>query len=431
MTDGIQGALRLRIEGGRRLGGEYRPAGNSNAAVALIATALLSAESTHLANLPRTTSTLAMLETAATLGASVQTEDEGRAIAAELSGVSFASATLSRASHGRYAGTLLLLAPLLCAHERATARLDVPLRRVRVHLAALRALGLVEEAAAGQVILRRRRWGRASLVLTEPSVTATALVLMLAARLGEETQLENAACEPHIQEMGHLLNRMGACVEGMNTNRLVIRGRRELHGASATVGPSHIETASVAAIAALSGGGLLIKGIRATDLRMITQVFRQLGLQLELREDALTIPRQEHPTISAREEDMDAEIETSTWPGFPSDLVAMATLIATQAPRSTLIHERLYDNHLFFVDRLNAMGAQIVLCDPHRALVIGAQQLKGIYMDSPDIRAGLGMIAAALIARGESVLDNAQVIEQSFAGVLNQLVALGAQIEPG
>ena len=356
-------------------------------------------------------------------------EGENGALTAHIQGGAWSTDTLPKAANARYAGTLLLLAPLLCAHECIHIELDVPLRRIRAHLAAMRALGLVESAVGGQVLLRRQPWGQRALVLAEPSVTATALIMMLAARLGEETTLDNAACEPHIQELGQLLTQMGARIDGLGTNRLRIFGQRELSGARARVGPDHIEAGSVAAIAALSGGEVRMPGVRAADMHMIAQVFAQLGLRVELAAGALTVPAQEGPRASEREEDIDTEIETSTWPGFPSDLVAIATLIATQAPRSTLIHERLYDNHLFFVDRLNAMGAQIVLCDPHRALVIGAQQLSGVYMDSPDIRAGLGMVGAALIARNETVLDNAQVIEQNFAGALDKLAALGAQIE--
>ena len=421
--------MRLRIKGGLPLVGEYRPAGNTNAAVALLAASLLGRAPVRLENLPRTTSTNAMLETAAGLGASVEWRGENGALSAHSQGGAWSTHTLPREANARYAGTLLLLAPLLCAHERIRIELYVPLRRIRTHLAAMRALGLVEEASGGQVLLRRRLWGRRALVLTEASVTATALIMMLAARLGEETTLDNAACEPHTQELGQLLTKMGARIDGLGTNRLHIFGQRELSGAQARVGPDHIEAGSVAAIVALSGGHVRMPGVRVADMRMIAQVFAQLGLRMSLADGALTVPTQAGPRASEREEDIDTEIETSTWPGFPSDLVAIATLIATQAPRSTLIHERLYDNHLFFVDRLNAMGAQIVLCDPHRALVIGAQRLTGVYMDSPDIRAGLGMVGAALIARNETVLDNAQVIGRNFAGALEKLAMLGAQIE--
>ena len=421
--------MRLRICGGAPLVGEYQPAGNTNAAVALLAAGLLSQSAVNLQNLPRTTGTFAMLETAAGLGADIRWQTDNGALSAQISGGKWSTQTLPRYANERYAGTLLFLAPLLCAHERVTVELDVPLRRIRAHIAALRQLGLVEEAAHGSVSLFRRYWGERTLVLTEPSVTGTALIMMLAAKLGEKTTLENAACEPHTQELGRLLMQMGAKIAGLGTNRLVIWGKREFQGAQAVVGPDHIEAGSVAAIAALSGGEVRMPGVRGADMRMIAQVFTQLGLRLQLSADELFVPRQEGPLASDREEDIDAEIETSTWPGFPSDLVAIATVIATQAPSSTLIHERLYDNHLFFVDRLNAMGAQIVLCDPHRALVIGAHRLQGVYMDSPDIRAGLGMVGAALIARDETTMDNAQVIEQQFAGSLDQLVALGAQIE--
>ena len=430
--------MRLRIEGGQPLSGEFRPAGNSNAAVALLAASLLSSESVTLSGLPRATGALAMLETAAEIGAELEWY-EGRpgssrngAIIARVRGGARLAPLLPRSAHARYAGNLLLLAPMLCAapaDEQVRVELDYPLRRIRVHLAALRELGLVESAQGAELALRRRCWQERALMLAEPSVTATALIMMLAARLGGETTIENAACEPHIQELGRLLQQMGARIAGLGANRLRIQGQPELGGAEASVGADHIEAGSVAAIVALSGGEASLPGLRAADMRMILQVFSRLGLRLGWENGALRVPAQGTPLVSQREEELDAEIETSTWPGFPSDLVAIATLIASQAPQSTLIHERLYDNHLFFVDRLNAMGAQIVLCDPHRALVIGRQPLHGVYMDSPDIRAGLGMVGAALIARGETVLDNAEVIEQNFADALDKLTALGARIE--
>ncbi|MEO8394888.1 MAG: UDP-N-acetylglucosamine 1-carboxyvinyltransferase, partial [Chloroflexota bacterium] len=183
-----------------------------------------------------------------------------------------------------------------------------------------------------------------------------------------------------------------------------------------------------AAIAAMSGGRIQIEGIRMSDMRVIAKIYWRLGIQLDIDEAAIFVPKHDTLTVSNREEDADSSIETAPWPGFPSDLVAVATVIATQARGTSLIHEKLFANRLLFVDKLKAMGAQIVLCDPHRAIVVGPSPLRGIYMDSPDVRAGLGMLAAALIAEGESVIDNAQAIEQSFAGVLGKLQAINAKI---
>jgi UDP-N-acetylglucosamine 1-carboxyvinyltransferase len=251
---------------------------------------------------------------------------------------------------------------------------------------------------------------------------------MLAACLGRETVIHNAACEPHTQELAHLLEQMGAQIDGIGSNVVRIFGKPQLHGAAASVGPDHIEVASIAAISAMSGGRVQIDGTRLADLRMIVKVYSGLGIQLDADETALFVPKHGQLSVSNREEDVDASIETAPWPGFPSDLVAIATVIASQARGTSLIHEKLFNNRLLFVDKLNAMGAQIVLCDPHRAIVVGPTPLRAIYMDSPDVRTGLGMLGAALIASGTAVIDNAQVIEHSFEGALKKLQALGAKI---
>jgi UDP-N-acetylglucosamine 1-carboxyvinyltransferase len=252
--------------------------------------------------------------------------------------------------------------------------------------------------------------------------------MMLATRLGKETMIHNAACEPHIQELAHMLNAMGAHIEGIGSNVLHVSGVSELGGADVTIGPNHIEAASVAAISAMSGGRVQIEGIRQSDMRMIGKIYGWLGIQVDMDETHFFIPRHETLTISNREEDVDSSIETAPWPGFPSDLVAVATVVATQARGASLIHEKLFNNRLLFVDKLKAMGAQIVLCDPHRVIVVGPSPLRGIYMDTPDVRTGLGMLGAALTAEGESVIDNAQALEHTFGNVLPKLQALNARI---
>ena len=251
---------------------------------------------------------------------------------------------------------------------------------------------------------------------------------MLATCLGKETIIHNAACEPHIRELCELLEMMGVHIEGVNSNVLRILSPPNLTGASSSIGPNHIEAASIAAMTALTGGRVQIKGICPSDMRMIAKIYERLGIQLDLDEGEIFVPRHKQLAVLNREEDVDSSIETAIWPGFPSDLVAVATVIATQARGTSLIHEKLFNNRLLFVDRLKAMGAQIVLCDPHRAIVVGPSPLYGIYMASPDVRAGLGLLCAALIASGTSTIDNAQVIEHSFGDVIHKLQGLGAQI---
>jgi UDP-N-acetylglucosamine 1-carboxyvinyltransferase len=335
---------------------------------------------------------------------------------------------LTHAETNGFVVALLFLPSLLVRRQHARIEIDFPLNRIRTHLDALRDLGIDVVILNGGIECEVARWDYQDIILTQASVTATAIALMLAACLGRETVIHNAACEPHTQELAHLLEQMGAQIDGIGSNVVRIFGKPQLHGAAASVGPDHIEVASIAAISAMSGGRVQIDGTRLADLRMIAKVYSGLGIQLDADETALFVPKHGQLSVSNREEDVDASIETAPWPGFPSDLVAIATVIASQARGTSLIHEKLFNNRLLFVDKLNAMGAQIVLCDPHRAIVVGPTPLRAIYMDSPDVRTGLGMLGAALIASGTAVIDNAQVIEHSFEGALKKLQALGAKI---
>lgn len=417
--------MRIKVEGQQPLNGVYEPSGNPNAAMALLAAALLTDQPVTLRNIPRTTSTRTLLEVVEWLGVSLSWQDNHtlRVQAGQLT-----HRTLSEIQIGSSAGVLLLIAPLLVRRQYARLEIDFPLNRIRTHLEALRDLGLDVVTVHGAVECRAAQWDYKDIILSQASVTATGIVVMLAACLGKETIIHNAACEPHIRELCLLLEDMGAHIEGIGSNVLRVLSPPVLQGADITVGPNHIEAASVAAIGALSGGRIQVAGTRLADMRMIAKIYQRLGIELDLDETNLFVPRHKQITVLNREEDVDSSIETSIWPGFPSDLVAIATVIATQARGTSLIHEKLFNNRLLFVDRLKAMGAQIVLCDPHRAIVVGPSPLYSIYMASPDIRTGMGMLGAALVAAGTSTIDNAQVIEHHFGDVLHKLQALGAQI---
>jgi UDP-N-acetylglucosamine 1-carboxyvinyltransferase len=417
--------MRIRVEGKHALNGSYRPAGSTNAAMALLAAALLTDKVLTLHNVPQTTNMQAMLTVAERLGAKLSTPaPDTLTIQAE----QLTLRTLTEADTNGLVGMMLFLPAMLTRRQHIRIEFDFPLNRIRAHLEALRDLGQEVSAANGALECKAQPWERKEITLMQTSVTATAVVLMLAARLGKETIIHNAACEPHVQELAHLLCEMGAHIEGIGSNALRVISPPELSGAEATLGPDIIEAASVAAIVAMSGGRAQIEGVRRAELPMITKTYKQLGIRLDCDEQVIFVPKHESLALSDREEDTDLSIESAPWPAFPSDLAAIATVIATQARGSVLIHEKLFNNRLLFVDKLKAMGAQIVLCDPHRAIVVGATPLHSIYMDTPDVRAGLGMLGAALIASGTSVIDNAQVLERSFAGVLDKLRALGAQI---
>jgi UDP-N-acetylglucosamine 1-carboxyvinyltransferase len=335
---------------------------------------------------------------------------------------------LSQAETDATVGVILFVAPLLVRRQHVRLEIDFPLNRIRTHLEALRDLGIDVVNSNDAVEFKAASWEHKDIILTQASVTATAIVMMLAARLGKETVIHNAACEPHVQELANMLNAIGAQVDGIGSNVLRVCGAGELGGGDVTIGPDHVEAASVAAISAMNGGRVQIEGIRKRDMQMISKIYWRLGIQVDMDESTLFIPRHETLTVSNREEDVDSSIETAPWPGFPSDLVAVATVVATQARGTSLIHEKLFNNRLLFVDKLKAMGAQIVLCDPHRVIVVGPTPLRGIYMDTPDVRTGLGMLGAALTADGESIIDNAQALEHTFGNVLPKLQALNARI---
>lgn len=416
----------IRVEGRHALNGVYRPSGNANAALALIAAALLTDAPVTMRNMPRTRSTQAMIDAAERMGASFTWADD---TTVTVQSAQITRRILSHEDTDVSLGALLFVAPLLIRRQHVRLEVDFPLNRIRTHLEALRDLGLDVVNSSGAVEINATHWERKDIVLTQASVTATAIVLMLATRLGRETTIHNAACEPHIQELSHLLTAIGAQIDGVGSNVLRIHGVEKLGGADVTIGADHIEAASIAAIAAMTGGRIQIDGIQQSNMRAIAKIFWRLGIQLDMDDDAIFVPKHDVLNVSNREEDVDSSIETAPWPGFPSDLVALATVVATQARGTSLIHEKLFNNRLLFVDKLKAMGAQIVLCDPHRAIVMGPTPLRSVYLDTPDVRAGLGMLAAALVAEGETLIDNAQAIEHTFAGVLGKLQACNAKIK--
>jgi len=418
--------MRIRVEGKHPLNGTYHPAGNTNAAMALLAAALLTDQPITLRNMPHTLNTQAMLAVAERLGAKLSYPDEQSVV---IQAGQISKRTLTHIDTNGLVGMMLFLPAMLTRRQHIRIEFDFPLNRIRAHLEALRDLGQDVITTSGALECRAVKWDHKEIILSQTSVTATAVVMMLAVCLGKETIMHNAACEPHVQELANLLCEMGAHIEGVGSNVLRIISPPELNSAEATIEADHIEAASIAAIAAISGGRIQIDGGRRADMPMIIKTYRQLGVNLDADENVIYVPKHESLMISNREEDTDLSIESSPWPAFPSDLIAIATLIATQARGTALIHEKLFNNRLLFVDKLKAMGAQIVLCDPHRAIVVGATPLHSIYMDTPDVRTGLGMLGAALIAEGESVIDNAQVIERQFAGTLKKLQNLGAKLK--
>lgn len=417
--------MRIIVHGGHPLQGTISASGNSNSALAMMAAALLTNQPVTLTGIPDTLSTAKMLDAAETLGAEITREHGNVTLVTD----ALRTRALEHDLTDAQVSTVMFLAPILARREHARMEIAYPLSRLHTHLTALRDLGATVRFNAGVLDFELPRWQSRTITLMQTSVTATALVCMLAASLGQETVINNAASEPHIQDLQHMLQAMGARVEGIGSNRVQVYGSDELHGTKATVSPDHIEVASLAAIGAITGGSLTIQGINPGHLDMIARVYKRLGINLYLNADTLLLPAHDSLVISHQEDELDLPIETAPWPGFPSDLVAMSTVIATQARGTTLVHEKLFPNRLLFVDKLTAMGAQIVLCDPHRALVVGPSQLRGEYLDTPDIRTGLALLGAALCASGSVTIDSAELIDRTFENVVSKLVSLGVKIE--
>lgn len=417
--------MRIIVSGGQPLKGTFRPSGNSNSALALTAAALLTDAPVTLSHVPDTLSTATMLEGARALGAAVVREGS----TVQIQAPQLHTRALEESVTEGQVGAVLFLAPILARRRHGRLEINYPLSRLYTHLVALRDLGINVRVTGGVIDFQAESWDQREITLIQPSVTATALTSMLAASLGLETVIYNAASEPHLQDLLHMLKLMGAQIDGAGTNMLRIRGTNSLVGTSFELSPDHIEIASIAAIGAITHGSITIEGVQPNRLHLISRVFARLGINLYLNGDTLFLPV--HETLSApqREEELDVPIDTAPWPGFPSDLVAMATVVATQSHGTTLIHEKLFDNRLLFVDKLTGMGAQIVLCDPHRALVVGPTRLHGEYLDTPDVRTGLALLGAALCSDGSVTIDNAQLIDRSFENVVSKLVSLGAGIE--
>jgi UDP-N-acetylglucosamine 1-carboxyvinyltransferase len=417
--------VRLIVEGGKPLKGQYQPAGSSNEAISLIAASLLTEAPVQLTHVPQTDAVQKMLELASEIGTSVTREAD----TLHLETVRILERNIHADYINRSVAAILFLAPILARRETATLEWDASVGRLHTHLTALRDLGIKCDIQGSDMTFTAHRWEDESIVLVEASVTATALICMLAAALGKKTTIHNAASEPHLIALQHFLMQIGVNIDGVGSNLLTIYGSDELRGATQEIQVDHIEVASVAAMSAMMPGHITIAPVNTTYLRLIQKVYARLGVQLIFEDDTVHVPAHEKLMTSSRREDVDVEIDTAPWPGFPSDLIAITTVIATQTNGTTLIHEKMFNNRLLFVDKLKAMGAQIILCDPHRAIVVGRTPLQAEYIDTPDVRIGLAMLCAALVADGQSTIDRAHLISRNFEDVVTKLIALGAAIE--
>jgi UDP-N-acetylglucosamine 1-carboxyvinyltransferase len=420
---------RFIIHGGKPLTGTYQPLGNKNAVLPMLAACLLTEQPVILHEVPWIDDVRVMLRLLEKLGVAIHIQERSIHLQAKRIVAHQLDADLCR----RVRSSILLAGPMLARHRRITLYPPggdvIGRRRVDTHFTGLQAMGARLRAGA-TYSLSTPGLHSADLLLDEASVTATENLLMAAALTPGKTTLYNAACEPHVQDLGALLIRMGARIDGLGSNRLTIEGRHQLGGAEHTVQPDHIEIGSFAAAAAATGGRLRIRCDHAADaLPSIERPLRRIGIPWTRR--------QRYLTIDARDSAMQIEsdignaipkIEDGPWPGFPSDLMSVAIVLATQAHGTVLFFEKLFESRMHFVDQLISMGARIVPCDPHRVLVSGPTALQGAHMATPDIRAGMALLVAALCARGRSVIENAQIIDRGYEHIDQRLAQLGADI---
>jgi UDP-N-acetylglucosamine 1-carboxyvinyltransferase len=420
---------RFQVHGGHPIGGTIRPAGNKNAALPILAASLLADGPVILDNVPRIGDVESMLALLNHLGARTEWTAPNRL---EIDSRGAQDRELDPALCARIRASILFAAPLLARFGRV--QLPPPggdvigRRRVDTHVLALEALG-------GSVLLgptyqiEARKLTGADIFLDEPSVTGTENALMAAVAARGTTVLRNAALEPHVQDLARFLVSMGASIEGIGTNQYLIEGGRPLRGTSFEIGPDHIEIASLIGLAVVTNGALTIDPVRPDDLRAILLGFERLGVRPRVSGTHLVVDKNQERRIRSDLGGHIPKLEDGPWPAFPADVMSIALVTATQCEGILLIFEKMFESRLFFVDKLIGMGARIVLCDPHRAVIAGPSRLRGGIVESPDIRAGMAVLLAACAAEGTSVIHNIGQIERGYEQIHSRLRSLGAEIE--
>lgn len=420
---------RFIIEGGYPLKGTVTPSGNKNAALPILASTLLTDQEVVIRNLPQIRDVETMLQILAHLGVEIRRLGEHE-IAIRARDV--VSREIDRELSRQIRASILLAGPLLARCGGVTLPLPggdiIGRRRVDTHLMALRALGAQIEVGSHYEMRTAGLVGQ-EIFLDEASVTGTENTLMAACLAKGTTLIRNAASEPHVQELARFLNRLGAKISGLGSNSLVLEGVDRLQGGEYEIEPDHIEVGSFIACAAITGGELLIKNSQPEHLKMILLVFRRLGIEVEIRGNDLFVPHHTSLKVVTDAHGAIPKIDDAPWPGFPADLMSVAIVVATQAEGTVLFFEKLYESRMFFVDKLIAMGARLILCDPHRVAVVGPARLHGEVMESPDIRAGMALVVASLCAEGQSIIKNIGQIDRGYERIDEKLRALGARIE--
>ena len=417
------------IEGGFPVKGTVKASGNKNAALPCIAAAVLTDQSVTLKNLPEIEDVFVMFEIFKSFGGTV-TKCAPNEYTLQLKTVTGYEVPAPLAQKIR--ASILFAGPLLARHGKVMMTPPggdvIGRRRLDTHFLALTELG-AQVKINGHFLFTANKLIGQDIFLDEASVTATENAVMAAVTAEGETVITNAASEPHIQDLCKLLNSMGAKISGIGSNILTIQGVQQLHGAEYRIGADYMEVGSFIGLAAVTRGSLTITDINPPDMRPIKLAFNKLGIRWEIDGTSLTVPAQQSLKVNCDLGGMIPKIDDAPWPGFPADLTSIMTVIATQVEGTVLIHEKMFEARMFFVDKLIGMGARITLCDPHRAVVTGPGTLHGSELVSPDVRAGMALVIAACCARGESLIRNVYQIERGYEHLVDRFRALGVHIE--
>ncbi len=422
-------ALQFIVQGGQKLSGTIRPSGNKNAALPIICAALLTEHPVVLENVPRIKDVETLVDLIATLGVDVAWIERNTL---RIHAKTVKSASLDPKLCRKIRASILLAAPLLA--RCGSIELPPPggdvigRRRVDTHFLALERLGAQFELADSFHLTTTGLRG-ADVFLDEPSVTATENAITAAVAAVGTTVLRNAACEPHVQDLCHFLVALGANIDGIGTNKLTVDGGRTLGAATHRIGPDHIEVGSFIGLAAATNSEITIADAGVEHLRSTLMGFARLGVTCRIEGANLVVPADQERVIQSDLGGHVPKLEDQPWPAFPADTMSIALVTATQCTGMILIHEKMFESRLFFVDKLVGMGAKIVLCDPHRAIVSGPSLLRGSTVDSPDIRAGMAMLVAAMCAQGTSTINNVGQIERGYERIDERLGELGAKIQ--
>jgi UDP-N-acetylglucosamine 1-carboxyvinyltransferase len=429
----------FKIKGGLRLKGEINPQGAKNEALQVICAPLLTAEPVTIHNIPDILDVNKLIELVGDMGCKVEKLGKGsyRFTASHIN-TEFLQTDTYRKKAAALRGSVMLLGPILARYGGANIPKPggdkIGRRRLDTHFIGFQNLGAKFNfnSQDGLYHIDATHLKGCYMLLDEASVTGTANIVMAAVLAKGTTTIYNAACEPYLQQLCSMLNRMGAKISGIGSNLLVIEGVDKLGGTEHTLLPDMIEIGSFIGLAAMTQSEITIKNCRIEMLGIIPEIFRRLGIKMEFQGDDIYVPAQEHYEIETFIDGSILTVADAPWPGFTPDLLSIVLVVATQAKGTVLVHQKMFESRLFFVDKLIDMGAQIILCDPHRATVIGLdrkQALRGVKMASPDIRAGVALLIAALSAQGESEISNIDQIDRGYQDIENRLKKLGAQIE--